>query len=66
MKKGTLKKYIDTDLLEKHYLSSVSQTNEKISLSVETAEKMMLLEIYKALCASDNDNVDDRDKQGKD
>lgn len=38
MKKGTLKKYIDTDLLEKHYLSSVSQTNEKISLSVGTTE----------------------------
>lgn len=66
MEKGTLKKYIDTDLLEKHYLSSVSETNGKIYISVETTEKMMLLEIYKALCAGDNDDVDDRDKQGKD
>ena len=50
VKKGTLKKYIDTDLLEKHYLSSVSETNGKICLSLETSENATLAKLIKEGC----------------
>ena len=66
-KKSDLKFYIDTNLLEQHYLSLTSETSDgKKILSVETAEKIMLLEIYKALCLADFDNeVGDRNENGK-
>ena len=50
-KEQELKNIIDVETLEKYYLSlMISAENGKDYVSVQTMEKMMLLEIYKTLC----------------
>ena len=67
MEKRSLKPYIDTKELEKYYLS-LCPMNEKGKryISVQTMEKMMLLEIYKELCTNSDNNVDDSNNHSKD
>lgn len=49
--KEILKSVVDTGVLEKYYLSLCRiDEDERQCVSVQTAEKLMLLEIYKALC----------------
>lgn len=46
-----IKESIDVEFLEQYYLSLMTPAeNEKEYISVQTMEKMMLLEIYKTLC----------------
>lgn len=46
-----IKESIDVEFLEQYYLSLMTPAeNEKEYISVQTMEKMMLLEIYKILC----------------
>lgn len=58
MKKLSLEHLIDVEALEQYYCSLVHEENGKKYISVRTMEKMMLLEIYKALCADSHDNID--------
>lgn len=52
------KKLIDIKLLEKYYSSLCAEREDgKHYLSIQIMEKMMILEIYKALC-TDPDDVD--------
>lgn len=64
-KEQELKNIIDVETLEKYYLSLMtSAENGKDYVSVQTMEKMMLLEIYKTLCAVTHNDVDDGDNRG--
>lgn len=66
-KKFSFKKYIDTRALERHYLSLCNITNKgKKCISVQTMERMMILEIYKSLCTGSYDNVDNGNQSRRD
>lgn len=56
-----MKKYICVKTLEEFYLSQIKEKDGEKFIPVELEEKMMLLEIYKALCECGDDNPDDRD-----
>lgn len=57
-----IKESIDVEFLEQYYLSLMTPAeNEKEYISVQTMEKMMLLEIYKMLCTVTHNDVDDGD-----
>ena len=64
-KERGLKSLIDVAALEKYYLSLMTPAeNGKEYISVQTMEKMMLLEIYKVLCADTYNDVDNGDNCG--
>lgn len=63
---GDSKSIIDVDELEKYYLSLMTPAeNGKRYISIQTMEKMMLLEIYKTLCAGSHDDINNGNQGGK-
>lgn len=53
-----MKEYINTEVLEDFYRAQVKEKDGKKVIPVELEEKMMILEIYKALCERGDDNSD--------
>lgn len=50
-----MKEYINTKVLEDFYRSQIKEKDGKNFIPVELEERMMLLEIYKALCERGDD-----------
>ena len=55
MSSDEIRDFINVELLEHYYLGLIHKNGyNKCLVSVELTEKLMLLEIYKALCLRDN------------
>ena len=62
-----VKDFIDVKSLEEYYQSlMITEKDEKQYVSVQTMERIMLLEIYKALCADTHDDIDNGNHCGED
>lgn len=59
-----MKELIDTKALEKYYKEQIKTKDGKTYVPVSIVEKIMVLEIYKALCDGAHDNSDNSDNSG--
>lgn len=61
-----MKNYIDMEVLEQYYRSCIYKSADgRDCVSIELAEKMILLEIYKTLCIGVDKNINDGNKSGE-
>ena len=61
-----LKTLIDVEALEQFYRSLIHEKDGKSYISIQTMERIMLLEIYKALCTDPHNNIDNSNQSGGD
>lgn len=61
-----LKTMIDVEALEQYYRSLIHEKDGKSYISIQTMERIMLLEIYKSLCADAHDDINNGNHCGED